>query len=430
MKTVVQKEPLSQVRLTVTLDAADLLSYEDLALKRLGEKVKIKGFRPGKVPLPVLRQKISPEALRAEILDVALPQSYAAAVEEEKLEVISRPQVEFKSSENEEEMAYEALMAVMPLVEVGDLSTIKVSELAISVTDQDVDKVLEEVRKKHTIYRDGDESAVVEDGDRVELDFEGTDEGGAILEGTSSKNHPVIVGSKSLVPGFEENISGLKKGEKKEFAVVFPADYFQASFQKKKVNFKVEVKLIQKAEKPEFTPEFLRQVTGKDLALADLRAEIRQGLEDQKKFEDQKRREVEFFDAVVGMTKLEIPPQLEEEEIDYMIRDLKADLGKKGLKYEDYLTYLKKTEEQHRGEYGDEAKRRIALRFALKTVYERENITVGSEELAAAVEEIVSYYPPNEQAKVRSVYGNPREALAKQLLNKLKIDKVLAKYLS
>lgn len=430
MKVVVSKEPKSQVKLTITIEAEDFTKYEGLALKRLGENVTIKGFRRGNVPLDVLRKHIGEEALKAETIDIALPQTYAEAIEREKLEVISRPTVDFESPQpGDDRITYFAIVAVMPEVEVGNVESIKIEAKEGMVTDDDIEKVLEDVKRQNTSYSEADESAIVENGDRVELDFEGFDEGGASLDGTVSKNHPVVVGSKSFVPGFEDNVLGLKKGEKKEFDVTFPTDYFQKSFQNKKVKFNIEVNRIEKAVSPEFDAEFLKKITGKDISLDDLKKEIGERILEQKTVEERKRREVEFLEALGKLTKMEIPPQIIEDEIDFMVQDLKHDLGKKGLKYENYLGYLKKTEKEHRKEYEDEAARRIALRFGLRKVYERENIEIDDNAFIEAVSEIVSYYPEKNRAEIEAIYENRESSETKQLLNRMKLDKVLAKYL-
>lgn len=423
MQITVEKLPKSEVKITVEVSEERTKKLYEKAAAQVSEMVKVPGFRPGHVPLKVLKKHVKPDALEAHMLDVALPETYAEAVKKENLQVVTQPKVKVISLEP---LKYEAIVAVYPEVKIEGYDKIKIEKEEAKVEDKDVEEVLLDVQKRRAAHKDVARAA--KRGDKLEIDFEGFDDGGAPLENTKSVNHPVVIGEGSLVPGFEDELVGLKKDDNKEFAVTFPKDYFHKPFQGKKVTFKVKVKRVQEIELPEFTPEFLKELTGTDKTLDEVKKDIKANLQHEKEHAAKVKREDQFLDKVADMVKVEIPDSLLDEEIDGMIEELKSQLEGRGLTLQQYLEQSNKEIKDLREQRRKEAEKRLRLRFALHQIFDQEKITATKEEIDHEIDHIIELYPENEKAKVRAEYKDG-SYLIRRLENKIKIDKLFATYL-
>jgi trigger factor len=326
MNITVSNPSKSEITLTIELTEEQTEKYLNQAAAEVAKMVKIPGFRPGKAPREVLEKHVRPEALDSHMVDIALPPTYSEAILKEKIQAISRPKITILQLKP---LKYEATVAVYPEVEVKGYDKIKVDIKDEPVKDEDVDQVLNEVKKQHATYKIVERPAKM--GDRVEIDFQGFDEGGAHLEGTQSKNHPLILGDKSLIGGFEEELVGMKAEEKKKFKVTFPSDYFHKTFQDKKVEFEVQMNLVEEIEHPELNTEFFKKIVGEEKTLDQVKADIKENLETQKKQDNKVKRENEFLDKLADLTQLELPAILVEEEIHGMIDEFKHELENRGI---------------------------------------------------------------------------------------------------
>ncbi len=423
MQIKVEKLPKSEIKLTVEVSEEKTKKLFEKAAKQVSEMVKVPGFRPGHVPLDVLKQHVKPDALEANMLDVALPETYAEAVKQEKLQVVTQPKVKVIQTEP---LKYEATVAVYPEVEISGYDKIKVEKEDPKVEDKDVDAVLEDVKKRQAKYKEVDRTS--KKADKVEVDFEGFDEGGAPLENTKSQNHPLILGENSMVPGFEEELEGLKKGDSKEFIVTFPKDYFHKPLQDKKVKFKVKMNSVQEVEMPEMTPEFLKELTGQDKTLDDVKKDVKDNLQHEKEHAAKVKQEDEFLDKVADLVKVEVPEALVEEEIDGMMQEFQSQMENKGITMQQYLEQTKKELKDLREQRRKEAEKRLKLRFALHKIFEQEKIEATEDDLKKELEHIISLYPENERDKIRQEYKEG-SYLMRRLENKIKIDKLFDEYL-
>ncbi|MBT4917380.1 trigger factor [Candidatus Peregrinibacteria bacterium] len=418
----VKKLEKSQVEIKVTVSKEIMEEAEKKAADEISKDVKVKGFRPGHVPPHVLEQYVDKKYIEAHAQEMAIQKSYAEVVVTEKIQVVSRPKVKIDS---EDPLTYTATVAVLPEVEIKDYKSIKVDKKEPKVTDKDIQEVVDDLKKYGTKYKDVDRAA--KKGDRVEVDFEGFDKDGKSLEGTKSSNHPVILGGDSLIPGFEDEIVGLKKDEKKEFDITFPKDYGKEDFQGKKVKFKVEVKRIEEAEEPEVNDALIEQVTGKKQKLEDFKKDIEKNVKARKEEEEGKRQENEYIEKLLKATKVDIPEALIEEEAEYIMHDMKHDVVQKGLNWEDFLKQSNTKEEDLKKKYRPEAERRIKVRLALRHVIEEEKLEATDKELMAELEKVKNFYPPAEHEKIMEQYESGE--LKAQLTNKITLGKLFDKVL-
>lgn len=421
----VTKEDLkkSQIKLRIELSPEEVEGYKQKAAKRLSEQVKIPGFRPGTAPYDVVKLNVGEPAIVRQMIDLALPETYSKAILQEKIPVVSRPQVDIIT---EDPFVYEAIVALLPDVKVKDHKDIKVAKELLTVEDKDVDAVIDNLQKYYATYTPIDRPA--KKGDKLEIDFSGTDESGVPVEGTASKNHPVILGENTLLPDFEKNLEGMKIGETKTFALTFPMDYHAENFRGKVVNFETTIVKAEQADAPELNDEFIEKVTGEKKTLAELKAEIRKNLEEQKKNEERMRQEDKMLEAVLERTEVEISDILIDEEVEYILEDIKADLAEKGLTYEQYLKVSKKSEADLIKDHKKEAEKRIKIRLALQFLFTEEKIEVTDDEVEAELTTLAQSYPPSEQEKAKSEYRGNHNMMMR-IKNRVMLKKLFDKML-
>lgn len=394
------------------------------AAEQLSTYVKIPGFRPGHVPISVLKDHLREGVVEERALELALDETYSEAVAKEKLKVVSRPKIHIRS---DTPLVYEATVAVYPEVNVSGYENVKIKKKEIVVTEKDLEATMGEIQRKHATYREVDREAKM--GDRLEVDFDGYDEGGALLEKTKSRNHPIILGSQSLVKGFEGELIGLKKDSKKNFKIKFPSDYFHRPFQGKTVEFRVDVRKVEEIILPDWTPEFIERIVEEKKGLDEVKTLLRQNLIDEKEYEEKMRRENEFLELILKKTHVDLPETLIEEEIDALVEEFKGELEQQGISMEAFLEANKKELKDLRELRRREAEKRLTMRFGLTKVFEQEQIQVIPAEVQAEIERNVDLYPENEQSKIRQEYKQ-NSYLTHRVENNLKMNQLFKKYLS
>lgn len=420
MKIVSSPLPKSQVKLEIELTQEEFDKYKDQAVRNLSARVKIPGFRPGKAPYNILIQHIGEEHILHTLIELALPQTYFKAIKDQNLQVISKPEIKVIT---EKPLKYEANVAILPEIKIKDLSKIKIPKKEINVAEQDVKKEIEELRKRYGVYKEHNRE--IKNEDKVEIDFQGFDLQGKKVPNTDSKNHPVIVGGGSLIPGFEKELLGLKKGDKKEFTLTFPKDYHKKDFQNKKVKFAVEIKKTEELILPEINEEFIQKVMGKKSSQAEFEAKVKEIMQKSEENKEKTNRENQLLNKIIEISDVEIPDILVNEEVDFMLEDLRMSIAEKGLKFEDYLKYIKKDEAQIKKEMKEEAEKRIKLRLVLNHIFKEEKMEPEEAEINKKLEEILKYEPKDHHS-----HFEKGEHGYVQLVNKLKLDKLFKKYLA
>lgn len=423
MNVTVENLPKSEVKITVEISEESQKKFEEKAAKEVSGMVKVPGFRPGHVPADVLKKHVKEGALEAHMIDIALPETYAEAVKKEKLQVVTKPKIKIIQ---DTPLKYEATVAVYPEVEISGYDKIEIKKEDAKVEDKDVEAVLKDIQKRHATYKEVEREA--KKGDRVEIDFEGFDDGGAKIESTISKNHPLVLGEGAMVPGFEEALEGIKKDEEKEFEVTFPKDYFHKPFQDKKVHFKVKAHKVEEIITPEFTPEFIKEILGEEKPFDEVKENIKENLKHERDHAVKAKQEDKFLEKLAELVKVEVPDSLVDEEVDGMMEEFKSQLEQQGINLQQYLDNTKKEIKDLRDQRKKEAEKRLRLRFALHKIFELDNITATDEELNHEVEHMKAAYPEGERAKIDKDFSSGGY-LRNRLENKIKIEKLFATYL-
>lgn len=426
MKVQVEKLKNSEVKLTIELSEEEMAAHKTAAVKELQDKVKVDGFREGNIPAEILEKKIGHAAFMGQVIDIAVGKSYEASIRENDVTPVDYPKVTMVS---EEPFKYEATVVVLPEVTwAKDLSKLKIKKSELKIEDKEVDEVLTNLLSRSTKWKDVERAAKMED--RVEVDFDGFDEGGAALDGTSSKNHPVVLGSNSLIPGFEEEVVGMKKDEEKEFDIVFPEDYHSKKFQKKKVKFKIKVNRIEESEKPELNDAFANEITGGHRkTLKELKEEIVEELQKQKERQEELQLESDFIKELPAYIKSEVPAVLIERETDFMIERMKEDLQKQGKSWEDYEKEMEEKKKDVRKELEKTAKEQVLIRLGLEAAYKEEKIEVKDEEVDAEINELILRYPPQFADMARQRFMSDPQEKGK-IYNQIRLRRLVANHIA
>ena len=414
METNVKKLPKAEVEITVTFSEDEFKRDMEEAAKVLSKEVKIDGFRAGKIPYEVLVEHVGKDMVLNHALDTAIPRILTDIIKKEKLRVISRPRVDILSKDP---VNLKVVAPVYPDIKVDGYEKVKVTPKEIEVKEKDIDEALKNVQKQFINWKQVLRG--VKEGDKVEIDFEGKDEGGASLEGTQSKNHPLIIGEKMMVPGFEDALISMKTGEEKDFPLTFPKDYHKKNFQNKKVNFHVKINKVEEPELPKIDEAFIEKISGKKTPIDEFRKNVKADLKEYKQSEEKKNAEQQLLEKFLKVTKTDFSELLVNEEVEYMIQQMKQDMQAKGLSFDQYLQYTKKTEEEIREEMKKEAIKRLTLRFGLNEIMEKENIEISDKEVDKKIKQIPDLKPEQEnEARGRVINSMRLEQLFDRFIQK------------
>jgi trigger factor len=326
-----------------------------------------------------------------------------------------------------EPLEYEAIVAVLPEVTWSkDIKKLSVAKKAAKVEAKEIEEVLSNLKTRSTKWNDVERKA--KKGDRTEVDFDGYDLEGNALPGTSSKNHPVILGEGSLIPGFEDEVIGMEKDQEKTFEITFPKDYHSDEFKGKKVKFTVTLRRIEEAEEPKMDDAFAAEITGGNRkTMAELKEEIKEELGKQKEKEEEARLENEFLKELATFVKADLPEVLIEREMELMQSRIKQDLEKRKQNWEDYLAELEKEGKDIKKELHKPATEQLLIRLGLEELYKQEPVEISSDELEAGIRDMVAFYPPHFAPMVEERYKEGSQD-REMLKNQLRLRKLVAKH--
>lgn len=423
MEFKITKQPKSLVVLKISVSPEDMKKAREQALERLGSQVAVPGFRKGHVPTNIVLQHVKPETVYATTLDIVIPTAYAEAVMKEKLQVVARPKVKIIK---DDPLEFEAEVAVMPEIKLKNLKKIKIPHEEVKITEKDIQKVLEELRKrgvKETVV-----DRATKKGDKVEIDFTGKDKTGVVLEGMQSKNHPLILGEGVFLPQFEENLLGVKKGDKKEFTLTFPEDYHVKKYQKKEVTFTVDIHTVTQRDLPELNDAFCVENFGENHTVEKVQKLIKEDLEKQRAKEAQEKRENVLLEKIVESTEVDLPEDLINEEIDFLYGQQLSEIERMGITREQYEKYLAEKKKDPKAELRERAIKQVTLRMALIEIIKEEKLTVTDEEVQAEKEVVLQQYGV-ERPKAEESFAKDAN-LTTQLKNKVLLRKLFAYFLN
>jgi trigger factor len=405
--------------LTVTGDATDHEPIHRHVLRHFKNTVRVPGFRDGKAPLEMVEKHANQQRVLDEFMEHALNELYRRAVDDEQVRPISTPNVQLKKFVPYTELEFEAETEILGLVKLPNYRAIKLAKSKPEVTAKEVDEVI-----KSLLLRAAERIEVSrpsKEGDELIIDFEGKDKSGKSINGAADKDYPLTLGSKTFIPGFEENLAGTKAGETKEFEVTFPKDYGVAALQSKKVDFNVTVQKVQELKQSKVDDDFASKV-GPFKTLADLKKDIKRQLTEEKQRQADTEYQNTLMRKIADKTEIEVPKSLVEEENLRLEEQEKQNLAYRGQTWQEHLQAEGVTEQEHRQRHYPEALERVKIGLILSEIAEREGLTVTPEELEIRRQILKGQYQdPQMQAELDKP-ANQRDIEAR-----LMTEKTLAK---
>ena len=386
---VEKTENANEVKLEITVEAE---KFENAMKKVYFQNAKyfnIPGFRKGKAPMNIVEKYYGAQIFYEDAFNEVATEAYEEALTENKIDVVSRPEVDIAQMKKGKDLIFTAVVQTKPEVKLGKYKGIEIQKIEYKVDKKDVDHELEHMQEHNSRLVTVDDRPL-ENGDTATIDFEGFVDGVA-FEGGKAEGHELEIGSGTFIPGFEEQLIGMELENEKEIKVTFPKEYFSKDLAGKDATFKVKLHDIKKKELPELDDEFAKDVSEFD-TLEELKKSIKEKLTKNKEQREKYETEEAVLKAVCEDSKLDIPSGMIELEIDNMLKDFEQRLSYQGLNLEQYLKMIGKTEEEMRKEYEPQAIEAIKSRLVLEAIMKAEKIEASEEEIKAKMEEMAKSY--------------------------------------
>jgi trigger factor len=417
-----QVSPTS-VKLSIAADQAFLDAAKQSVLAKLSRDIKVPGFRAGKAPANLVEKQLDQAALQSEFVEQAVNQLYINAVEQEKLRPVAPPQITLSKFVPFATLEFTAEVETVGDIKLPDYTKIKLASKPVQVTAKDVTDVLANLRQRAAAKQEVTRAA--KSGDELIIDFAGNDaKTGQAIDGADGKDYPLTLGSQTFIPGFEEELVGLKAGADKTFALTFPKDYGAAALQNKRVKFAVKVTKVQQLAEPKLDDAFAATI-GPFKTLAELKADIKKQLKAEKQQEANRAYDNDLLQKVADKSTVAIPASLIDEEIDRIEEDEKRDVVYRGQTWQEHLDAEGVTAEEHRQRQRQGAELRVKAGLILGAIAEQEKVTTTPEELELRVQLLKGQYTdPAMQAELDKPEN--RRDLNSRLLTEKTLDKLRA----
>ena len=379
----------NELKLTFTVPASRFEEAIQEVFKKSAKYFNIPGFRKGKAPFKIVERYYGDSIFYEDAFNELAPVVYDEEIKENKIEVASRPQIDVVQMEKGKDLIFTAIVATKPEVKLGKYKEIPLKKIEYKVTDEDVDHEINHMAE-HNSRIVTVEDRPVKDQDIVTIDFEGFTDGKP-FEGGKAENHDLTIGSKTFIPGFEDQIIGMKIGEEKDIKVTFPKDYFSKDLAGKEATFHVVLHAIKEKQLPTIDDEF-----AKDVSEFDTLKELKDSIKEKKQKENEERAKHETEDAAIEEvcknTNIDIPAGMIDLEIDNIMQNLDQRLSYQGLNLEQYLKMMGKSEADFRKDYKEQAEKNVKTRLVLDQIDKDEKIKEDEKYIKDKIEEMAKQY--------------------------------------
>ena len=385
MKYTFEKAEKSTVKIDITLTAKEWSDAIDKAYEKTKGRYSMPGFRKGKVPKHLLEGAYGKGIFYEEAINEAFPEYYSQVLEKEpSIEAVAAPELDIKKVDDKG-LELVATVAVKPEVKLGEYKGITFKKVEYNVKDEDVEAEFKRLQERNSRMVDVTDRAV-ESGDSAVIDYSGSVDGVKFDGGTAEK-YTLVIGSNTFIPGFEDQIIGMKAGEEKDVKVKFPDDYHAENLKGKDAVFAVKLHEIKKKELPEINDEFIKDAVGAESVEA-YRKEVRERLEKQNADRAEREIEDEIVKKITENAETEIPDALIENQIDRMVQEMSYRLSYQGLKLEDYLKYIGKSMEDYRKDYRSQAENIVKSQLVIEKIITDEKIEATDEDVEAKIQDM------------------------------------------
>jgi len=407
--------PNSAVEMKFIVNPDEAKPYIDQAVAEISTHKPIKGFRPGKAGYADVAREYGEMLIWETALERIVRAKYVKTVLDNSLETIGSPKISVEKITPNQPLEFTVVAAIMPKVtEVMDYSKPLVETKKHEVSEEERNKVVEDLRKMRRKEVVTDQAATLEDLALIDLEIT---KDGVTVEGGTSKDYKVYMNEPHYIPGFSEKLVGAKKGDKKEFELDFPADHYNKQLSGQKVKFSADVKDIYKLELPPLDEEFAKSM-GME-SIEKLNETIKKNMQDESDQKAEEAAEIELLEKLTKGSKFtEIPDILVNEEVHRMIHEMESAVEEQGMKMEDYLASIKKTTDQLKLDFVPQALLRIQTAVLLKEIAKRENCEVSDEELDAEIDRILQHVKPGDtETKEKILSADYRDYVGARLKN-------------
>lgn len=424
MKVEVEELPKSRVRFRIELESSEVQPHLSHAVQRISEKKPFPGFRPGKAPFDLVAKSLGEATIWEEAIEDIVRTSYVKVIREHKTKVIGQPEVQVEKIAPGNPVVYTATVAVLPVVNLAPYERLRVERKTTHVSDEDVERAIEDMRGLLASRKPIERPAKF--GDHVELDVDVFIDK-VPVEGGRSRRHPLILGEGAFIPGFEDRVVGMRKGETKEFVLAFPKDYRAQNLAGKIAGFRVTAQEVAELEKPDLNDAFAQRVAQVE-SVEKLRKRAHADLEKEQTERDDDAYEVALLNELVKRSTFgELPDVLIQSEVDRMVHELKHDVEKRGMKFPDYLATMKKDETALRNDLLPRARERVKTALVIRTVAVLEKVEVTEGEVAAEIERARQSAPQEQRNSPHFASEDFRDYVRTVLTNRKAVAAVKAK---
>jgi len=421
METTITAQTDTEAKLSVTLDADYLAKLKTEVFNDLRKRVKASGFRPGHAPDMIVERELGSSTVQSEFIEHAIQHSYSDAIRAQNFSPIASPQVSLEKFVPYTELQYKATIELLPKVKLADYTKFRVKRPQALADPAEVERTIEDLRRRLAARLQSEHPAKA--GDEVNFDFAGKKDGQDV-PGASAKNQTLQLGSGQFIPGFEDELTGLRQGDEKTFEIRFPKGYQEASLADQLVTFEVKVNNVTELVLPEVDDKFAADA-GPFESVSELKADITDKIAGEKAEEVSRKYEQDVLDKLLKDSSYKTPEALVTQQLSRMRSELDQNLAASGLTFDKYLELSKKSSDEMDKEMRPEAERRVGLAMILTEVANQENLTVDPADLDREIERLKAAYPdPQTQKELE----NP--STREEVYNHLMASKVIAKLIT
>ncbi len=410
------KDKANEVKLEFTVEAQKFEEAIQNVYKKNAKYFNIPGFRKGKAPFKMVEKAYGIQIFYEDAFNEIAGEAYVKGLEDNKIEAVSKPEIDIKQIEAGKDLIFTAVVQTKPEVTLGDYKGIELKKVEYNVTDKDVEHELEHIAE-HNARLVAVEDRPVEKGDTVVIDFEGFVDG-KVFEGGKAENHELEIGSGKFIPGFEDQIVGMKIDEDRDIKVTFPEEYPAKELEGKEATFKIKLHEIKKKELPEINDEFAKDASEFD-TLEDWKKSIREKQEKANESKAKFEMEDAAIETVCKNAKVDIPSGMIETQLDNMEKDISSRLNYQGMNLDQYLQMIGKTKKEFRDENKEQAEKQVKTSLVLEAIMKDAKVEVTEEEIDAKIKEMAEMYGQKEE----EVKQNPE--LRKYVEESLKSEKTI-----
>ena len=424
MNAKVEKLENSQVKIEITIEAEKFEEAMQKAFFRNAKHFAVPGFRKGKAPRNIVEKHYGESILYEEAFNIAAPDVYDEVIKENNIEAVASPEIDITQIGSGKDLVFTAVVTVKPEMKLGKYKGLKVAKKDYPVTDKEIDEHIKEMAEKNARIVSADKRHKLKKGDTAVIDFEGFVDGVA-FEGGKAEGHSLEICSGAFIPGFEDQLVGMKIEEEKEIEVTFPEEYFSQELAGKPATFKVKLNEIKMKELPEIDDEFAKDVSEFD-TLAELKEDVKEHIQEENEKRAKFEEEEEAIKAVVDKTEVEIPRVMVDNEIDGYIKDLETRLSYQGLKLDMYLDMMGKNILDVRKEYEEKAENNVRTRLVLEEIFKVEELEVKEEDVNEKLAEFAKSYGRDADEFVKNATEQMKEYVKEELKYTIAVKFIMA----